>query len=120
MAVVAASLVVASLAHLSGNVHGRGEPFNARHAGVAEAIIAVVLGGGALALRRGSGSARSIGLASAGFAVAGFFVGLNFTARGGDLPDIAYHVTVLPVLVGTVVALVRLGRTDGADAVDPG
>jgi hypothetical protein len=35
----AATLAVASVLHLSGNVHGRGAPFNAQHAGIAEAVI---------------------------------------------------------------------------------
>ena len=40
-----------------------------------------------------------------GFASVGFIVGLSFTTRGGDAIDIAYHVTVLPLLVVALVAL---------------
>ena len=51
--------------------------------------------------------ARTIGLAATGFATAGFLLGLNFTARGGHLPDVAYHVVMLPVLIGGLIALLR-------------
>ena len=48
MAFVAATLAVASAAHLSGHVHGRSAPYDADHAGIAEAIICAVLVYGAL------------------------------------------------------------------------
>jgi hypothetical protein len=32
---------------------------------------------------------------------------LNFTAPGGDLPDVAYHLTVLPFLIGSLIVLLR-------------
>ena len=51
--------------------------------------------------------ARTVGLGATGFAIAGFLLGLNFTARGGHLPDVAYHVVMLPVLIGGLVALLR-------------
>jgi peptidoglycan/LPS O-acetylase OafA/YrhL len=106
MAFVAATLTVASALHLSGNGHGR-SPFDPDHAGIAEAIIAAVLVGGAVAMWRATGRSRQVGLATIGFATAGFLVGLNFTARGGDLPDVVYHVAVLPVLVGSLLVLLR-------------
>ncbi len=107
MAFAAVTLAVASAAHLSGNVHGRSAPYDADHAGVAEAIICVVLACGAAAVLGRSRHARTIGSAATGFAVVGFVVGLNFTARGGHLPDIAYHVTMLPVLVAVLAVLLR-------------
>jgi peptidoglycan/LPS O-acetylase OafA/YrhL len=106
----AATLAIASVLHLSGDVHGRSKPFNADHAGLAEAIIGVVLACGAGMLLRAPDRARNIGLAATGFASIGFAVGLNFTARGGDIPDVAYHVTLLPVLIGSMVVLLRVGR----------
>jgi hypothetical protein len=109
-ALVAVSLVIASALHLSGLVHGRSEPFDADNAGVAEAIIAVVLAGGAFALAHASAHARRIAIAALSFAIVGFGVGLNFTARGGDLPDVAYHLTILPVLVISLIALMRSNR----------
>jgi hypothetical protein len=111
MVVEAATLAVASALHLSGSVQGRSAPFNAGHAGVAEAIIGGVLAAGAVVMFRppAPGRARAAGLATTGFAIAGFLVGLNFTARGGHLPDIAYHITMLPVLIGSLIVLVRVG-----------
>jgi hypothetical protein len=110
MAFDAVTLAIASALHLSGNVHGRGEPFNATHAGMAEAIIAVVLAGGALAMFRFPLRARAIGIALNGLAIVGFLNGLNITAQGGDRPDIAYHLVVLPVLIASLVILLRAKR----------
>jgi hypothetical protein len=113
MALEAGSLAVASALHLSGQVHGRSAPFDADHAGVAEAIIGVVLAVGALTMFRSPLRARAVGIVATGFGVIGFLVGLSMTARGGDAPDIAYHLTVLPLLV---VSLVVLLRSDGRAA----
>ncbi|HWG73537.1 MAG TPA: hypothetical protein VG184_05740 [Acidimicrobiales bacterium] len=110
MAVEALSLAVASALHLSGQVHGRSAPFDADHAGIAEALIAAVLGAAVLTMFRAPARARAVGIAATGFAIIGFLVGLSMTARGGDLPDIGYHVTVLPLLIGSLVVLVRAGR----------
>jgi hypothetical protein len=96
MGFVAATLVVASVLHLSGAVDGGSPPFHADRAGIAEAVIAVVLAGGAFALLRG---ARRVALGAVVFAVAGFGVGLSMTVRGGGAADIAYHAAVLPLLV---------------------
>ena len=108
MAFEAVSLAVVATLHLSGQVHGRGKPFDADHAGVAEAIIAIVLAGGALAVLRASGHAKAIALTTTGFAIFGFGVGLTMTTRGGDLPDIAYHLTVLPMLIASLIVLTRV------------
>jgi hypothetical protein len=105
--VVAASLIVASTLHLAGLVHGQGGSFDADHAGIAEAVIAVALLGAAITMRRAPAHARTVGLAAAAFAVVGFLVGLRFTLGGGHLPDIAYHLTGLPILIGSVIALWR-------------
>lgn len=51
MIFVAVTLAVASLLHLSGNVHGS-DPFDADHAGMAEAIIGVVLASAAIVMFR--------------------------------------------------------------------
>ncbi|MGH9095418.1 MAG: hypothetical protein ACRDXE_09685 [Acidimicrobiales bacterium] len=115
MAVEAVSLAVASALHLSGRVHGRSAPFDADHAGVAEAIIGIVLAAGAVAMFRAPGRARKIGMAATSFAIVGFLVGLSMTTRGGDLPDIAYHLSVLPLLIGGVVVLWRAGRLADRD-----
>jgi hypothetical protein len=60
---------------------------------------------------RAPARARTVGLATTGFAIVGFLVGLNFTARGGHLPDVAYHITMLPVLIGSLIVLLRAGPT---------
>ncbi len=116
-AVVAGSLAAASALHLSGHVSGRSAPFDADHAGIAEALIGMVLAGAAIMLWRGGARARTAGLFATGFAVAGFLWGLNITARGGHWPDIAYHLSVLPLLIVSFVVLLRLpaarGRRDG-------
>ncbi|NJC68574.1 hypothetical protein HC031_02375 [Planosporangium thailandense] len=111
LAVVAASLVVASAMHLSGHVHGRAEPpFDAGDAGIAEAVIAAVLVAGVFGMLRSQPRGRTAGLITTGFATVGFLVGLSITARGGHWPDIAYHLVVLPILVGSLVVLARVGN----------
>ncbi len=109
MLVEAASLVVASTIHLTGHVTGRAPIFDADDAGIAEAVIAAVLLAGALAMYRFPGRARTVGLAATGFATAGFLIGLRMTAAGGHWPDIAYHLTVLPLLIASLVVLARSG-----------
>jgi peptidoglycan/LPS O-acetylase OafA/YrhL len=108
MAFGAATLAVASFVHLAGYTPaGTKPPFEASHAGVAEAIIGVVLVFGAIAVLRASSRAWEIAVATTGFAILGFLVGLTITARGGDLPDVLYHVTILPVLIFGLIVLVR-------------
>jgi hypothetical protein len=105
---VAVTLAVASGLHLSGHVTGRSEPFDAEHAGIAEALIGAVLFGSAIAMLYLPRQARPIGIAATGFATAGFLWGLNMTAQGGHWPDITYHLTLLPVLIGSLVVLARV------------
>src|SRR5947208_2524637 len=112
MLLEAASLAVASALHLTGHVAGRSAPFDSDGAGIAEAVIGAVLLAGALDMLRRPHRARAVGLAATGFATAGFLVGLRMTALGGHWPDIAYHLTVLPVLIGSLVVLAR-GSTAG-------
>jgi hypothetical protein len=117
----AASLALASLLHLSGLVHGHGGPFSSMGAGIAEAVICVALLWAASALIRDGAAGRRVALGATGFAIAGFIFGLNITVRGGDLPDIAYHATVLPILVVTFVLLLhtRGQRSGGTQASRP-
>jgi hypothetical protein len=107
LAAITVSLAVASALHLSGQVHGRGAGYNADGAGIAEAVIGIVLGTGTMALWRDGWQARRAALWGTGFAVAGFCVGLTFTAQGGRWPDITYHLAVLPLLVASFVTLLR-------------
>ena len=98
MLFVAATLAVASAVHLLGHVTGRSSVYDATDAGIAEAIIGAVLIVGAASMLRGR-HARAVGLAANGFAIAGFVVGITVTATSGHLPDIAYHLVVLPILI---------------------
>src|SRR5207302_8939409 len=82
LAFVATTLVVASVLHLSGQVHGRSEPFDSTDAGIAEAIIGVVLGAGAVVMRGSPARGRAVGLATIVFAIVGFLVGLTITIEG--------------------------------------
>ena len=108
MVLEAASLTVASALHLAGLVHGHGPAFSATWAGLAEAVIGVVLLAGAVTLARRGIAGRPAALAATGFAIAGFIYGLSVTVRGGDRPDITYHATVLPLLIVTLVLTVRV------------
>jgi hypothetical protein len=106
MLFIATTLGFASGLHLFGSVHGS-PPFDADHAGIAEAVIGLALAAGAATMLRSPRSARAAGLVAVGFATIGFMVGLTFTSQGGHAPDIAYHVTILPVLLGILVILAR-------------
>ena len=103
MGFVAATLAVMSALHLTGVVDDGSPPFDADRAGIAEAVIAVVLVVGAIGLVRG---VRWVGLAAVVFAIAGFGVGLSMTIRGHATGDIAYHAVTLPLLL---LALAQLG-----------
>ncbi len=102
-----ATLAIVAFLHLAGILHGGSKPFRPTDAGIAEAIIGVALTYGASTLVRARAHARSIAVATTGFAILGFIVGLNFTVRGGDAIDIAYHATMLPLLLLTLIALLR-------------
>jgi hypothetical protein len=106
MLVEAASLAVMSSLHFAGALEGS-DPFDPTRAGGAEAIIGVVLLVGALALLRRWPHAWGAALAANLFAVAGFVLGLTRTTQGGGAVDIGYHLTVLPLLLLTLVVLIR-------------
>lgn len=105
------SLGIASTLHLAGLVHGRASNFNPDAAGTAEAVIGVVLAAAAILMRRQPGRARTIGIAATSFALVGFLVGISETARGGDIPDIAYHATLIPLLIASLALLIRSSRS---------
>ena len=108
MCIVAATLAVMSFLHLTGILAGGTKPFDRSDAGVAEAVICLALGFGAAGLLRRRPRAQTVALAATGFAIVGFLVGLRFTLPGGDAIDIAYHLSVLPILLVTLVALLRI------------
>jgi len=103
----AATLVAASTLHLTGVLTGGRPPHGVNRAGVAEAAIAVALAAGALVLVRGR---HGIAIGAIAFAIAGFGVGLSMTAREGAAGDVAYHVTMLPILLYTLVVALRTRR----------
>lgn len=112
MAFEAATVAVFSILHLSGVLHvGSGRSYGA---GFAEAIIAIVLAGGAAALARSPGRGRQPAIYAVGFAIFGFIVGLSFTVSGGDAIDLAYHAAMLPLLGLTGVLLARGPRAPAA------
>ena len=101
----ALTLAVAAVIHLTG---AGSEPKATRAgAGIAEAIICVVLAFGAFSLLSELPWGRAAALGSTVFAIFGFVLGLTFTLRGGDGPDVAYHGTMLPILLFTAIALLR-------------
>jgi hypothetical protein len=109
MGFIAATLVVASFIHLVGDVQGRTDLYDPTDAGIAEAIIAGVLVAGIVGMIRSPRRARAIGITAVGFATIGFIVGLSITARSAHVPDITYHLSILPLLVVSLVVLVRAG-----------
>ena len=112
MCFVAATLAAMSFLHLSGILAGGTKPFDPSGAGVAEAVICLVLSYGATGLLRTWPRAQKVALAATGFAIVGFIIGLRFTLEGGDAIDVAYHLSVLPILLVTLIAVLRI-RTRG-------
>ena len=102
----AATFAIASVLHF-----GVAETFI--DAAVPEAIIAIVLGAGAVALmRRGAGS-WWLALATTLFALLGVIIGLS-VILGGRVSrpvDLAYHATIFVALVITVVLLLARRQT---------
>ena len=120
MVVEALSLAVISALHLSGVIGGGTKPYNPEAAGIAEAVIGVVLIAGAVAVMRSPKHGRTAAQAATGFAIAGFIVGLVFTLSGGQPADIAYHATVLPLLILTLVLSVTKAKDRAAGTgLDP-
>ena len=108
---VTISLGIMSGLHLSGAVQGHAKPYSATAAGVAEAVIGAVLVAAVVGMLRAPRQARTIGIAANAFGLASFAFGLSITARGGDIPDIAYHAAVLPIFAVTLTVLIRSGWT---------
>src|ERR1700736_2203240 len=101
----ASTLAIMSALHLTGILAGGTRPFRPTDAGIAEAVIFVVLIGGAAALARHPLPGRAIALAALGFAILGVIAGLSFTIRGGAAID--NHATMLPLLMITIAAMSR-------------
>jgi hypothetical protein len=116
MGLEAATLAVASLLHLVGFVHGHARSLTAAGAGIAEAAIAIVLACGGICLLRPRARGRAAALAATGFAIVGLLYGLRITTQSGDLPDIVYHATLLPVLIATFALLLRTSKHSGGNS----
>jgi hypothetical protein len=100
MLVEAVTFAIASILHF-----GVGETFIG--AAIPEAIIAVVLGAGAIAVTRRPAGSWWLALATTLFALLGVIIGLS-VILGGRVSrplDLAYHVSILVALVITVVLL---------------
>jgi hypothetical protein len=107
MGLEGATLAIMALLHLTGSLGGGLKSFSSSDAGVAEAVISIVLVYGATRQMRGAPRARVVAIATTVFAIVGFAIGLGVTLRSADAIDIAYHLTMLPLLVLTLRALVR-------------
>jgi hypothetical protein len=112
----AATFGVASYLHLDGRIPLgfttiAGEHFG--RASVPEAIIGAVLAAGAVVVAVAPGRARTAALGATGFAILGVLAGLGFvltSSRPHIAVDLAYHLTILLVLLAGLVVLVRTGR----------
>ncbi len=104
-----------SYLHLRAGLGSNGSPpFSADEAGSAEAVIGVVLLAAAVLVLVVPERARTAATAATAFAIAGFVIGLTITVRFGDATDIAYHSTVLPILVLILALIRRTGEFDRA------
>jgi hypothetical protein len=112
----AATLGVASYLHLDGRIPLGFTTITGEHFGrasVPEAIIGAVLAAGAVVVAVAPGRARTAALGATGFAVLGVLAGLGFvltSSRPHIAVDLAYHLTILLVLLAGLVVLVRTGR----------
>lgn len=108
MVAQAVSLAVMGALHISGTVHpASGVEFRA---GVSEVVISVVMLWGASSMARRGAAGYKVALGTTLFAIAGFIFGLTITIRSGYIPDITYHVIVLPTLFVSLVLIWRAGR----------
>ena len=101
----ASTLAVMSALHLTGILAGATRPYSPTAAGIAEAVICVVLAVGAAALARSTRHGRAIAVATLGVAIVGVIAGLTFTIQGAGAIDVAYHATILPLLLITLAAM---------------
>jgi hypothetical protein len=104
----AASLAVMSFLHLHGDIQDAGGVARPGAAGIAEAVIGVVLLAAAVVVGRFPDRARRAVVAATVFAIAGFVLGISITARGGNVVDIVYHATLIPILLLTLALSLRI------------
>src|SRR5262249_30948276 len=101
LGLAAGTLAVASLLHLGVAIPLGATTISDPFAGAAipEAVIAVVVAAGAVAALARLPVARWLAPAATAFAVAGTLYGLTVTLRRGEAGDIAYHLSLLTMLV---------------------
>ena len=85
MGLESATLAVMAFLHLTSSLGGGLKSFSAPDAGVAEAVICIVLTYGAVRLFRGAPRARGVAIASTAFAIVGFVIGLGATVGGAEI-----------------------------------
>lgn len=107
---VGVSLLVMAALHLTHVISGGGPPYDPDSAGVAEAVIGVVLLAAVYRMRRSPERSWGLMLGSLAFAVAGFVVGMTFTVRSGTAVDVAYHAIGLPLLLLTLAMHLKRER----------
>jgi hypothetical protein len=116
MLVEAATFGVASYLHLDGRIALGFTTITGEHFGrasVPEAVIGAVLAVGAVVVAVAPGRARTAALGATGFAVLGVLAGLGFvltSSRPHIAVDLAYHLTMLLVLLAGLVVLARTGH----------
>ena len=112
----AATFGVASYLHLDGRIPLGFTTITGEHfsrASIPEAIIGAVLAVGAAMVVVAPSRARTVALGTTGFAALGVLAGLGFvitSSRPHIANDVAYHLTMLLVLLAGLVALVRTRR----------
>jgi hypothetical protein len=112
----AATFGVASYLHLDGRIPLGFTTITGEHfsrASIPEAIIGAVLAVGAAMVVVAPSRARTVALGATGFAALGVLAGLGFvltSSRPHIALDVAYHLTMLLVLLAGLVALVRIRR----------
>jgi hypothetical protein len=115
MLAAAATFGIASYLHLDGRIPLGFTTITGEHFGrasVPEAIIGAVLAAGAAAVTMAPRRARAAAQGTVGFAVLGVLAGLGFvltSARPHIAADLAYHLSVLVVLLAALLALARPG-----------
>ncbi|MEY9843187.1 hypothetical protein [Streptacidiphilus sp. MAP5-3] len=104
------SLLVMAALHLTHVISGGGPPYDPESAGVAEAVIGVVLLAAGYRMWRSPERSWGLMLGALAFAVAGFVVGMAFTVRSGTAVDVTFHAVGLPVLLLTLALHLKRGH----------
>ncbi len=117
---IAATLtfVAASLLHFGVSIPIAGTTIkdSSEGAAISEMIIAIVMASGSLSVVGRLRASWQIALATVLFALLGVLYGLSVTVRGARIGDIAYHVTVLVILLitGGLLLMPNARRTLGS------